>query len=255
MVEEVRFSYMRPAQMIKRRDECPIAYIPLGNLEWHGFHNPFGTDSFTAEHLAILCAQTGGGIAMPPLHWGDNRLKGLIDASLTEHEEIALAMGCDPEANTIARWEQDEQEQDKLFHDLLLHILNQTENYGFLVAVFVCGHYPHVDRATNAAIEYNRGTDKTGKMHVWATVEYLHLLDRYQRVGGHSSGWETSYLLASNPECVDLSVLPPRGEKLLGVFGEMPPHDADAEFGKKLYREAAELITKEALIRLKEARG
>ena len=246
MSEEVRFSYLRPQQLRKRRDECPIAYIPLGNLEWHGFHNPFGTDSLIAEHLAIQCARIGGGISMPPLHWGDNRLNGIVDAFIDECEEIAAAMGCDPDSNTIARWNRDEQEQDKLFHDLLLHILNQTENYGFRAAVFVCGHYPHLRRAANAAEEYNRGTEKTGKMLAWAVTEGKILAGRYPLSGGHSSGWETSYLLASNPESVDLSVLPPEGSALLGVFGKTPPHVADGENGKQLYREAAEAITEAA---------
>ena len=236
--------------MVERRDQCPIAYIPLGNLEWHGFHNPFGTDSFTAEHLSILCAQTGGGLSMPPLHWGDNRLEALVDSSPDIRGEIATAMGCDPDVNTVDRWAREESDQNRLYHNLLLHILNQTENYGFRVAVLICGHYPFINRATAAALEYNSGKRKTGKMHVWATMEYLHLSARYQNSGGHSNGWETSYLLASNPECVDLSELPPKGERLLGVFGSMPPHDADADFGRKLYNEAAASIVAEAKKRL-----
>ena len=250
MSEEVRFGYMRPQQMIKRRDECPIAYIPLGTLEWHGYHNPFGTDSFTAEHLSVLCAQTGGGLVMPTLHWGDNRLEGIIDAKPDEHEAISTALGCDPERSTPARWMREERDQNRLYHDLLLHILNQTENYGFKVAVFICGHHPFADRATGAVLEYNKGCRKTGKMLAWATAEVLHLFDRYDYAGGHSAGWETSYLLASHPELVDLSVLPPRGEKIPGVFGVMPPHDASAELGGKLYRQAAEAIVKEARSRL-----
>jgi len=248
--DEVRYLYLRPAQIAKRRDECPIAYIPLGTIEWHGFHSPLGTDSLISEHFAIRCAQLGGGLAMPPLHWGDNRIEAIIDAG-PAREGIAEAMGWDPEGATASRWMREEADQNRLYHDLLLHILNQVENYGFRVATFICGHYPLVDRAQCAILEYNKGCRKTGKMIAWATVDFLHLNDRYRAVaGGHSSGWETSYLLAAHPERVDLSTLPPRGEEVLGVFGPMPPHDASAELGEKVFQEVTEGIVKEAHKRL-----
>ena len=92
MSEEVRFGYLRPKDMIKRREECPIAYIPLGILEWHGFHNPLGVDSFTSEHLAVLCAKTGGGLAMPPLHWGYTG-GPFLAASSNTHQACCQACG------------------------------------------------------------------------------------------------------------------------------------------------------------------
>ena len=52
-MEEVRFQYLRPAQITKRRKECSVAYIPLGTLEWHGLHNPMGTDGLQAEEIAV----------------------------------------------------------------------------------------------------------------------------------------------------------------------------------------------------------
>jgi len=90
MTEEVRYQCLRPAQIVERIKACPIAYVPLGNLEWHGFHLPMGVDSLLAEKLAILCARFGGGLVMPPLNWGDNRVKDIVDATVNPVEISAV---------------------------------------------------------------------------------------------------------------------------------------------------------------------
>ena len=66
-MQEVRFQYLRPGQIVERRNECPVVYIPLGTLEWHGLHNPIGADALQAEELAIRCARKGG-VAFPPVY-------------------------------------------------------------------------------------------------------------------------------------------------------------------------------------------
>ncbi len=53
------------------------------------------------------------------------------------------------------------------------------------------------------------------------------------------AGWETSHLMALHPETVDLSLLPPKGEPLIGVGGRMAPQDATAEFGAEILQAAA----------------
>ena len=65
--EEVRYHRLRPAQIVERRTACPAAYVPIGTIEWHGVHNPTGTDTLQAEEMAIRCAQKGGGLAFPAL--------------------------------------------------------------------------------------------------------------------------------------------------------------------------------------------
>lgn len=39
---EVRYHMLRPKQVVDRRRRCPVVYIPIGTLEWHGLHNPLG---------------------------------------------------------------------------------------------------------------------------------------------------------------------------------------------------------------------
>ena len=91
-MDEVRYQYLRPRQIVERRNACPVAYLPIGTLEWHGFHNPLGADTLQAEGFAIACAQRGGGLAFPPLYYGENRLQSLMESNPEHRDGIATAM-------------------------------------------------------------------------------------------------------------------------------------------------------------------
>jgi len=75
MASEVRFYYIVPSQVVRRRQRCPIAYLPVGALEWHGSHLPFGTDAMTDEHIAVAAAKKAGGVVFPPMVYGDCRYR------------------------------------------------------------------------------------------------------------------------------------------------------------------------------------
>ena len=36
---EVRYHMLRPAQIVARRKECPVAYVPIGTIEASGDPN------------------------------------------------------------------------------------------------------------------------------------------------------------------------------------------------------------------------
>jgi hypothetical protein len=56
--------------------------------------------------------------------------------------------------------------------------------------------------------------------------------------------------MALHPETVDLSLLPPKGEPLIGVGGRMAPQDATAEFGAEILQAATDIIVQEVRHRL-----
>lgn len=60
---EVRYQMLRPDKIVQKRKECPVVYIPIGTLEWHGEHNAVGADGLQREGIAIRCAQTGAGLS------------------------------------------------------------------------------------------------------------------------------------------------------------------------------------------------
>jgi creatinine amidohydrolase len=250
MTLEVRYHLLRPAQAVERREACPVVYIPAGGIEWHGLHNPLGADTLQAEHLAIRCAELGGGLVFPPLYYGESRTEGLMESTAADHDEIAAHMRLDPDNFSPGRFIYSEAEQNENYQRLIAHILNQAETLGFQVAVLIAGHYPLVDHLRAAALLHNKRRRRAGKMLAWATVDFIHLKSQYAFAGDHAAGWETSHCMAINPGMVDLSLLKPKGENLVGVNGAMKPHDATAEFGKKIFEEAAAIIVKETMHRL-----
>jgi creatinine amidohydrolase len=250
MDPEVRYHILRPAQIVARRQACPVAYVPIGTIEWHGRHNPTGADTLQAEGLAIMCARQGGGLVFPPLYYGESRAEALMEANAADREEIAAAMAL-PAAN-FQRHLFDPTEQALNYHRLLLHILAEVESLGFEVGVLVAGHYPLIDHARAAVLQFNqREYSKREGMLAWAVVDYLLLRDRYDNAGDHAAGWETSHMMALHAGTVDLSLLPPKGEPLVGVGGRMAPQDASAAFGQETLEAAAEIVVREVEHRLK----
>jgi len=251
MEPEVRYHMCRPAQVRERRGQCPVVYIPIGTIEWHGPQNPLGADTLQAEGLALLCAKKGGGLVFPPLYYGESRSESLMEANAEDREQIAEAMGLPPDNFLPERLPFSPTEQVLNYQRLLLHILAEAETLGFTLGVLVAGHYPLIDHARAAVLLFNqRRYSKYHGMQAWACVDYLPLRDRYPDAGDHAGGWETSHLLALHPATVDLSTLPAKGEPLVGIMWTMAPQDATAEFGRKTLEESAEAIVREVTHRL-----
>ena len=251
MKPEVRYHMMRPDQILKRRKECPVAYIPIGNLEWHGLHNPVGTDTLQAEGLAVLCAQKGGGLAFPSLYYGESRVESLMEANAGDRSQIAEKMGLSPDNFLPERQPFSATEQVLNYQRFLLHILAEVETLGFELGVLVAGHYPLIDHARSAVLIFNkRQFSKSRGMLAWAFVDYLLVRDQYECAGDHAGGWETSHMLALHPETVDMKALPEKGEKLIGAGGSMEPQDSTAEFGRETLEAAAAIAICEVRHRL-----
>ena len=251
MDEKVRYHMLRPEQIVARRQACPVAYVPIGTLEWHGVHNPVGADTLQAEGMAILCAQKGGGLVFPPLYYGESRLEALMEANAKDRDAIAERMALSPDNFAPDRQPFDATEQAMNYHRLLFHILAEVESLGFEVGVLVAGHYPLIDHARAAVLQFNqREYSKRHGMLAWACVDYLLVRDQYDCAGDHAAGWETSHMLALHPETVDLDLLPPKGEALVGVMGKMAPQDATAAFGRETLEAAADVVVEEVSHRL-----
>jgi creatinine amidohydrolase len=251
MSEEVRYHMLRPGQIVERRKACPVAYVPIGTIEWHGIHNPLGADTLQAEGLAILCARKGGGLVFPPLYYGESRSEALMEVNGPSREPIAAEMELPAENFLPTSHPFPAADQVTSYNTLLRHVLAEVESLGFKVGVLVAGHYPLIDHARAAVLLHNqkRGGGKT-KMLAWAVLDCSILRGHYEHPGDHAGGWETSHLLHLHPDAVDISVLPPKGTKLVGAGGHMEPQDSTAEFGRETLEAAAELVLKEVEDRL-----
>ena len=81
MTRETRLQWLRPDEILAERQRCPVIYLPLGPLEWHGPHLPFGTDPLQAEHTALLLAEKLGGVVHPTLYIGTERERSAVSGS------------------------------------------------------------------------------------------------------------------------------------------------------------------------------
>ena len=254
MNPEVRYHMLRPQQIVERRRQRPVLYIPVGTIEWHGLHNATGADALQAEGLAILCAQQGGGLVFPPLYYGENRLEALMEANAHDRDLIAGNMDLKPESFAADNFPFTVSEQTAAYNHLLVHILAEANTLGFEVGVLVAGHYPLIDHCRAAVLMYNqRQRNLRRGMLAWACMDYLCLQDRYPFAGDHAGGWETSHMLALHPQTVDMSVLPAKGEYMVGVNASgkrLAPQDATAELGRETLQASAEWVMQEVKHRL-----
>ena len=244
-MEEARFAMLRPAQVVKRRDEAPVVYVPLGALEWHSLHNPMGADGLQAEALALKCAQKGG-VVFPVVFYGESRVNSLLETDKKYQEGIAQRLKIDAELLSEERFPFSGMEQLEHYQHHLIHIMAQAASYGFKLAVFIAGHYPLIEHARSAIITYNQWAyDKAWtRIGGMAVTDYLVLKDKYTSAGDHAGGWETSHLLASHPDTVNLSLA--KDEMQYGVFTTRNPLGSTAAFGEEIYTAAAKEIVERA---------
>lgn len=61
---------LSPEQIEARLAANPVAYLPLGTLEYHGPHLPIGLDALTAYGICRAAAESHGGIVLPAYYQG-----------------------------------------------------------------------------------------------------------------------------------------------------------------------------------------
>jgi creatinine amidohydrolase len=228
---------MRPEAIRTAREACPVVYVPLGTLEWHGLHNPVGLDALKMHQLCIRCAQSGGGLVFPPLYYGEAREEGLIDSSPQWRDQVSGVMGLPPKNFEPGYMRRDPWETVTSYQQLLLHIMNQAQSLGFSVIVFGAGHYPLIDHARAAASLFHQqrwsGQRRENQPIPWVFIGCELVQDLYPEAGDHAGYWETSLMMALEPGLVDLDALPSDpSEHLVGVISTKPVRDSNADFGE-----------------------
>lgn len=223
-MSKVRYQEMLPHEIVERRAHFPVAYLPVGTIEWHGEHAAVGLDGLKAERLCELAAEDTGGFAFPTLWYGEPRAVEHMDAAEQDTPEIRRALRLpppaagEPEAEIIR------------FQTLLRSVIGQLYDCGMKVACVLCGHYPLYDWAEPVAKALNGELVGTSAI-VGTEVHYAG--DPEVAGGDHAGVWETSYLWYLRPDCVDLSVYDGREAttRLIGIEGEDPRRGASPQLG------------------------
>jgi creatinine amidohydrolase len=231
-VREVRYERLRPAQIVAARTACPVAYLPIGTIEWHGEHNPVGLDTLKIHALLIRCAEAAGGLVFPPLYYGETREQALMEANARDRDRIAEKMGL-PAANFAPGYMVESlAQQNRNYHGLLLHIFHEIRSLGFKVLVVGAGHYPLLDHGRSAAAAFHQ-EQGWPKMVVWTMSGYELVQGQFQPCGDHAGKWETSLLMHLDPGMQDLSLLPEHREIAPIGASNNGVQDANPEFGRE----------------------
>lgn len=247
-MEKVRYDEMLPHEIVRRRKRFAAAFIPLGGLEWHGEHLAVGNDALKAEKLCEIAAEKSGGFAFPPLWYGEPRGWGLMETNHDDDGMIKKKMGLrktDFRPDALGAPE----DQCRLYQALLLHVLKQMRSLRFRAICLVAGHYPLSRLAQEPVRSFNR-TYSDSKAFAGTEVHYVPPSKRRTEAGGdHAAKWETAYLMALRPECVDMTVyLGREEERLTGVGGGDPRETATREIGER----GVEIITQGMVKKAKE---
>jgi len=229
--EGVSYELLRPGQVKALRSRAPIAYIPAGSLEWHGFHNPLGCDSLKAHAVCCEAALKHGGVVLPPFFQG---LLGMGNWGPKEWDGFTLGYN-----------------EPKMFEAAMTGICRALVTAGWKVIVGVTGHDVPPQRAAiqRAITTATKGKRATG----FAMMEG----DLHRRHAGipfhmdHAAAWETSCMMYLFGRKVDLGTL--RKRKLQrredfemsgpeGMGGKNPLRYASPQLGRRITERMGDLI-------------
>ncbi len=228
--EKVKYAELRPSEFRRRLQQKPLAYLPLGTLEWHGEHLPLGADTIQSEALMIACAQQYGGIVLPPLFLGPDRRLDREDGSYLIGMDYAKSTSPEQPLTGSCYWVSYD-----FFKQLLENILEQLKRAGFK-AVFADGHGP----SRRTWIEMTANWEKKYGMQLLGIPEAIK--GEWNYMIDHAAKNETSITMYVHASLVDLSVFT-QGEhsSLIGVNGEHPVY-ASPEAGELIFNKAVQQL-------------
>ena len=214
---------MLPDEFKDAIQQFPVAYVPVGSLEWHGRHLALGTDSLKAYGILIRTAEKYGGIVVPPTYWGHMQTYG----------KPCCHPGLPPE----------------IVDSLFTAIFQGLVITGFKVVIGVTGH--DIDEQLNSLQKAVDSINTKGVVAGFAMKEG----DLYDLEGekmDHAGYWETSIMMYLHPELVemdrikneDLSV--ESGRRKAGILGRDPRTDASLAMGELIVNRIADNIGRKA---------
>jgi len=174
-MSKMRYEEMLPHEFDQAMSQAPVAFVPIGTLEYHGPHLAIGNDALKAQGiLERACARTGG-VLVPPLYWGiGGGHKGYPTSIIV---------------------------RDHVLAELLADVLDGLYRVGFRVVVLLTGHYlqEQVDAVKGAA---SRWAEQHPDARIWGLPEP----EAYpgENRSDHAAKWETSILMYLRPDLVDM---------------------------------------------------
>ena len=234
----VMYEELTPREFIERLKQAPIAYLPLGTLEWHGEHLPLGADGLQSQGFFCELAREVGGVVLPMLFLGPDfktRIKGKEYYGMDYYGFRGdLAMN-HPEILTGSAYWIDK----KLFRDLIEAILGLLGRQEFRIVVGH-GHGPSIE-------EFERLTPELEEKYGLKlfSVRREDESDGFGIQTDHAAANETSLMMTLRPELVHLENLSlDLEEKPKAVSGKDPRTHSSSEKGRQAVSIQVERMSK-----------
>ena len=231
MTEKILYEELVPQEFRERVAACPVAYLPLGTLEWHGEHLPIGADGLQSKGFFEHLAREVGGIVLPMLFMGPDRFERVDGTDYYGMDFLKSDDGSPGPRHAqlagSAYWLPEE-----LFKIYLEAIFAQLKRAGFKVVV-AHGHGPSGGLFGKNADAWK---EKFGMefFNCWGTEAAK---EGFGVQCDHAAANETSLTWALRPELVQLDRLPKdMDEPLVGVGGKDPRVYASKEMGEQIIR-------------------
>jgi len=235
--QKVLYAELTPQEFRERIAAAPIAYLPLGTLEWHGEHLPLGSDGLQSYGFFIRLAREAGGIVLPMLFLGPDRRVEVDGRELYGMDTLGENR---PEGKRYknqqlagsAYWVPEE-----TFMTIIEATLKQLKRAGFKIVV-AHGHGPSTGF-------FNKNKDRWKEKF---GLETFSCWGGPQGMGiqvDHAAMNETSLVMALRPELVRMDRLPEDPNSWpVGISGKDPRTLASAGLGEEILKLQTERMAK-----------
>jgi len=259
---EIRIECLRPGQLNEEQGRCPLVFVPIGPLEYHGPHLPVGMDAINATQCALeACRRLGKGVVHPTLYWGTERERPdwMLESLGFKRSDWIIGMDF-----PTAIWKS-HYYQEHLFAQVVANVVEMLIAGRYKVIVLVNGHgaWNQLETLGRLAKHYSHSTDT---LVVWRLAFTLDVSEK--NLAGHADLFETSMMLYyqksayDSDSIVDLTQLPERSVPIHypdfsivdgAGFSDNPspgrvvqtdPRDATEEKGKKIFEDTVQLFVK-----------
>lgn len=210
MTSERRYERLRPDEMERLVAAAPVAWVPIGPMEFHGPHLPFGVDAFEAHGLCCRTAELAGGVVLPASYVAS----GTLDLPFTlDFSPATVELTVAATIDTLA-------------------------GRGFRVVVVLTGHGPldlnhMLKRVAGEAEQRHTGLRVYALCWLELNAAGMAAPDEGEpTVVDHAALVETSWMLHLEPDLVDVQRLADDPDAShVGVYGRNPRFTASEGFG------------------------
>jgi creatinine amidohydrolase len=243
--EEVRVQYLRPGELLNILETFPVAYQPIGTLEWHGRQNPLGCDAVKAERLCIEAAKRAGGAVMPPIFFA-------ADA----YRDLGHGMGCGMDAKAGFMLPGSFYKMpDVLLKSFMKKACSNYLDRGFKLVIIVSGHNAIAQQFLFDELCYELKSPE-GVEPVCFTMEFA-VLEKgdLRRHSDHAGHYETSMMMHLATDRVNSNANDGCAIPELAVDTARPLAESSAEEGEICFNLQIEGLTKLAREKIKTVNG